>query len=199
MEVGRDHVVAQRGAQLGGEHRIAPRSPPTMNPPQAASRAGGGGERVVARPGGHRLARGSWSVARASWSAFRTAVDEAFAGRGSVMMLVGAGHREDAHGTGAEDVRPGARRADALGPRPRIDRCARLRAMGAGRTRVGRANDVRAPAEVLQGAGGELVRLFPELPSLPGQLPPVTDESRSSDRSTRTPRSCAPPPSATRW
>jgi tetratricopeptide (TPR) repeat protein len=129
-----------------------------------------------------RLARGVFVGREAELERLRTAADEAFAGRGSVVMLVGE------PGIGktrtAQELETYARMRGAQVLWGRAHEASGAPAywpwvqVGRG---WGRANDVRALAEVLQGAGSELVRLFPELPGILGQepreLPPVADES----------------------
>ena len=129
-----------------------------------------------------RLARGVFVGREGELERLRNAADEAFAGRGSVVMLVGE------PGIGktrtAQELETYARMRGAQVLWGRAHEASGAPAywpwVQIGRS-WGRANDVRALAEVLQGAGGELVRLFPELPGILGQeqqeLPAVADES----------------------
>jgi tetratricopeptide (TPR) repeat protein len=129
-----------------------------------------------------RLARGVFVGREGELERLREAADEAFAGRGSVLMLVGE------PGIGktrtAQELETYARMRGAQVLWGRAHEASGAPAywpwVQIGRA-WGRANDVRALSEVLQGAGAELVRLFPELPSILGQepqeLPPVADES----------------------
>ena len=129
-----------------------------------------------------RLARGVFVGREAELERLRSAADEAFAGRGSVVMLVGE------PGVGktrtAQELETYARMRGAQVMWGRAHEASGAPAywpwVQAGRA-WGRANDVAALAEGLAGGGGEPVRLFPELPGLLGQQPqespPVADES----------------------
>jgi tetratricopeptide (TPR) repeat protein len=129
-----------------------------------------------------RLARGVFVGREAELERLRNAADEAFAGRGSVVMLVGE------PGIGktrtAQELETYARMRSAQMLWGRAHEASGAPAywpwVQVGRA-WGRANDVRALAKVLLGAGSELVRLFPELPSILGQQleqpTPATDAS----------------------
>jgi tetratricopeptide (TPR) repeat protein len=132
-----------------------------------------------------RLARGVFVGRESELERLRNAADEAFAGRGSVVMLVGE------PGIGktrtAQELETYARMRGAQVLWGRAHEASGAPAywpwVQVGRA-WGRTNDVRALAEVLQrqgAGGGDLARLFPELPGILGQepqeLPPVADES----------------------
>ena len=129
-----------------------------------------------------RLARGVFVGREGELERLRSAADEAFAGRGSVVMLVGE------PGIGktrtAQELETYARMRGAQVMWGRAHEASGAPAywpwVQVGRA-WGRSNDVAALAEVLAGAGSELVRLFPELPGILGQqapeLPAVADES----------------------
>lgn len=99
-------------------------------------------ERPAPRSEGHvleRLARGVFVGREKELERLRHAFDEALSGHGGLVMLVGgAGYRQDADRPGAGDLRPHARRTGALGSEPREQRSTRLLAVGPGGTPLGK-------------------------------------------------------------
>ena len=128
-----------------------------------------------------RLARGVFVGRESELMQLRTVFDDAFSGRGRVVMLVGEPGIGKTRTTQELETYARMRGAQVLWGRAH-------EASGApaywpwvqvGRA-WGRGNDVAALAEVLAGAGAELVWLFPELPGMLGQeaqeSPAVADD-----------------------